>query len=171
MKYKPRNLTIVWGRPLPWENCAGLLSIAPTFGMLLPATGRLGAPPAAALAPSVLPGVVKEAEDLAGPLAASAAAERMAVRSAVALAPRTVSCTLPFLRIKNVGILVMINQLGCPFLEFRCRTHAEMPYVLATSFWLSTFTLAKTMRPGFDSAVARVSKMGEMTLQGPHQSA
>jgi len=47
-------------------------------------------------------------------------------------------------------------------------TYALTLYSRATSCWVSTFTLAKTIRPGEDSEVASWSNMGAMALQGPH---
>jgi len=106
VRYKPKNRTIVCGRPLPCENCAGLLSIAPISGITGALTDLLALPPPAADSePSVCPLPENPALAFAGPLAASAAAERTAVRRAVALAPRTVSFTALPLRMRKVGIL------------------------------------------------------------------
>lgn len=51
----------------------------------------------------------KAPEEAAGPLAASAAAARMAVRKAVGFAPRIVSLTCVPLRIRKVGILLVAS--------------------------------------------------------------
>lgn len=115
MTYSPTNRTIAWGKPLPWENCAGEATNAPKSGILLPTTVRLGTLPPRALLPRVLPGVEKVAEDFGAPFAASAAAERMAVRSAVALAPRMVSFTVVPLRMRKVGMLYLIQVSWCSF--------------------------------------------------------
>ena len=102
--YNPRNLTMVFGKPLPCEKAAGLAirarkSTEGAFTVLVP---PLVLPE---FAPSACPFPENEAEDFAGPRAALAAAERTAVRSAVGLAPRTVSTTeLPF-RMRKVGML------------------------------------------------------------------
>jgi hypothetical protein len=56
-------------------------------------------------APNVCPLPEKYALEAAPPLAASAAAERTAVRRAVGLAPRIVSFTLEPFNIRKVGIL------------------------------------------------------------------
>ena len=143
--------------------------------MIGPATGLLALSPPAAPAsePRVCPLPEKPMLDFAGAFAASAAADKTAVRRAVAFAPRTVSFTEEPLRIRKVGILrttVSTRPLRVVSTNFGS-THAEMPYVPATSLWLSTLTLQKVIRPGFDSAAASCSNMGEMTLQGPHQSA
>lgn len=100
--YKPRNLTIVLGSPLPCEKAAGLAANAPksTVGpcTVLPE-------PVAPEEPSVCPFPEKEALLFAGPLSADAAAERIAWRRAEGLAPRTVSTTEVPLRTRKVGML------------------------------------------------------------------
>ena len=96
---------MVCGNPLPCEKAAGLAtralkSIDGALKVLLPLLA-----PAPVLEPSVFPEPEKLADDFAEPFAALAAAERMAVRRAVGLAPRTVSTTdVPF-RTRKVGIL------------------------------------------------------------------
>lgn len=88
--------------PLPCANAAGLAHSAEK-STLGPET--VLAVELLSLEPSVLPVPENEALDLVGPRAALAAAERMAVRRAVGLAPRTVSTTVLPLRTRNVGIL------------------------------------------------------------------
>lgn len=80
--------------------------MAPISGIAGALTDLLVLPPdVPEVAPKVCPLPEKEALDLAGPLAASAAAERTAVRRAVAFAPRTVSLTEEPLRTRKVGML------------------------------------------------------------------
>lgn len=82
--------------------------MAPMFGKAAVLTGRLAVPPGVPeVEPRVCPLPEKEAADLAGPRAASAAAERTACLRAVALAPRTVSFTEVPLRIRKVGMADM----------------------------------------------------------------
>lgn len=106
--YNPRNRTIVAGSPLPCANDAGAENSCPKLilgmlGMLGPVAATLLAP--APSLPSVWPLLLKTGLCFAGPLAASAAAERIAERRADGLAPRTVSTTLEPLRTRKVGIL------------------------------------------------------------------
>lgn len=94
---------MVCGKPLPCEKDAGLANRAPksTEGactVLFPVLGP-------SLEPNVFPAPENDALLFAGPLAALAAAERMAVRSAVGLAPRMVSITDVPLRTRKVGML------------------------------------------------------------------
>lgn len=146
--------------------------MAPMSGIVGALTDLLVLPPGVPeVAPRVCPLPENEALDLAGPLAASAAAERTAVRRAVAFAPRTVSFTEEPLRTRNVGMLQAAISLDVPTLVYNSFTYADMPYIPATSLCSSTLTLQKVIRPGLDSAAASCSKMGEMTLHGPHQSA
>ena len=167
LKYSPMNLTIAFGSPLPCENAAGLAYKAPksTEGAL---NDLLLEPDGASDEPNDCPLPLKDAEDLAGPFAALAAAERMAVRRAVGFAPRTVSTTVVPLRTRKVGILVCEISVSTVGSMAACSTYAEMPYVLATSFWLSTFTLQNVIRPGLLSAAASCSKIGLICLHGPH---
>lgn len=67
-------------------------------------------------------------------------------------APWIVSITEPFLKMRKVGI-------------------ARTPWLWAMDCWLSTLTLQKVILPGLEYFVASDSKVGAMTLQGPHQSA
>lgn len=100
-KYNPTNLTTVCGSPLPCAKVAGLLTAAPKFGTLeldLVADGVVEEP-------RVWPLPEKKAPEADEPLAASAAAERTAVRRAVGLAPRIVCWTRLPLRIRKVGML------------------------------------------------------------------
>lgn len=103
-KYSPKNRTSVCGNPLPCAKAAGLLTAAPKFGRAGP-VDLDGAEPEPE-PPRVWPLPEKYApEEAAGPLAASAAAARTAVRRAVGFAPRMVSLTCVPLRMRKVGML------------------------------------------------------------------
>ena len=95
--------------PLPCAKDAGLANRAPKSieGALI---DLLVFADAVSL-PSVCPFPENEADDLAGPRAALAAAESTAVRSAVGFAPRTVSTTDEPFRTRNVGILIAIVSM------------------------------------------------------------
>lgn len=80
------------------------------LGMLRPAAATLLGPELSE--PSVWPLLLKTGLDFAGPLAASAAAERIAERRADGLAPRIVSITFEPLRIRKVGMLGFSVSLG-----------------------------------------------------------
>jgi hypothetical protein len=127
------NRTIALAIPLPCAKAAGLAKSAlKSIAGALTVRLELAVP---LPLPSAWPFPEKEADDLEGPLAAFAAAERTAERRAVGLAPRTVSTTdVPF-RIRNVGILSHHSQNPRISLQLYSffGTHAEMPYVPATS--------------------------------------
>lgn len=102
--------------------------MAPISGIAGALTDLLVLPPGVPeVEPNVCPLPEKEALDLAGPLAASAAAERTAVRRAVAFAPRTVSFTEEPLRTRNVGILqaaVSLDLITLVYPLFHLRRYA-----------------------------------------------
>lgn len=119
VRYRPINLTAAYCEKAAGEDSRAPKSMPGAFVLLL-----AFAPPSPD--PRVFPAPEKEGDALAGLLAALAAAERMAVRRAVGLAPRMISTTvLPF-KMRKVGILrAKISSASRG--ESMGRAYAEMP--------------------------------------------
>lgn len=107
-------------------------------------------PPPPPAAPRVRPGVWNEAPG-AAVLASLTAFSTASVR-ARGSAPRTRWCSDAPLKMMKVGMAVTL-------------------WAEAMDCWLSTLTLQKVILPGLAYLVDSDSKVGAITLQGPHQSA
>lgn len=128
--------------------------------------GLLSDVPREGVPPRVWP-LVENTGGAIGP--ASLTAFSMAIVRPRVSAPLIVLIMLPFRKMRKVGMLCLCVSES--FGDLEGYTYAVTPYFCAISCWLSTFTLVKVIRFGLEYLVERDSKVGEIALHGPHQSA